>query len=179
MIEGKTLGKPENASGAPGAVATVGGRAELRVPPTVQGAALVLENETGRILAMAGSFSYFASQLNRTSQTQRQPGSAMKPLTYLTALQTGLQPNTLVSDDPITLAPVGANTGIIAREYNNAQREEYYWSPRNADGSAGGTFNMRRGLENWINLLTARPLAGGSISLLFISGVNESDRRTK
>ena len=52
-------------------------------------------------------------------------------------------------------------------------------SPRNADGSAGGTFNMRRGLENWINLLTARPLAGGSISLLFISGVNESDRRTK
>ena len=60
-----------------------GGRAELRVRPTVQGAALVLENKTGRILAMAGSFSYFQSQLNRTSQTQRQPGSAMKPLTYL------------------------------------------------------------------------------------------------
>jgi membrane carboxypeptidase/penicillin-binding protein len=43
---------------------------------------LVLENRTGRILAMAGSFSYALSQLNRTSQTQRQPGSAMKPLTY-------------------------------------------------------------------------------------------------
>ena len=36
----------------------VGGRAELRVRPTVQGSALVLENKTGRILAMAGSFSY-------------------------------------------------------------------------------------------------------------------------
>ena len=42
------------------------GQAQLRVRPTVQGAALVLENKTGRILAMAGSFSYPLSQLNRT-----------------------------------------------------------------------------------------------------------------
>src|SRR6185295_8698593 len=61
--------------------------AQLRVRPTVQGATLVLENKTGRILAMAGSFSYRLSQLNRTSQTRRQPGSVIKPLTYLTALQ--------------------------------------------------------------------------------------------
>ena len=59
------------------------GIAQLRVRPTVQGAALVLENRTGRILAMAGSFSYPLSQLNRVAQSQRQPGSAMKPLTYL------------------------------------------------------------------------------------------------
>ena len=77
----------------------------------MQGAALVLENKTGRILAMAGSFSYALSQLNRTSQTRRQPGSAIKPLTYLTALQKGLQPNTLVSDDPITLPPIAARIG--------------------------------------------------------------------
>ena len=35
-------------------------RAELRVPPVVQGAALVLENKTGKILAMAGGFSVSA-----------------------------------------------------------------------------------------------------------------------
>jgi penicillin-binding protein 1A len=40
-----------------------GARAELRVRPSVQGAALVLENKTGRILAMAGGFSYPLSQL--------------------------------------------------------------------------------------------------------------------
>jgi penicillin-binding protein 1A len=147
-------------NGAP-APAVTGGRADLRVRPSVQGAALVLENKTGRILAMAGSFSYFQSQLNRTSQTQRQPGSAMKPLTYLTALQAGLQPNTLVSDDQITLAPVGANPAIIAREYNSQQREEYYWSPRNADGSMGGALTLRRGLENSVNLVTAHLLEGG------------------
>jgi penicillin-binding protein 1A len=39
-------------------------QARLRVRPSVQGAALVLENRTGRILAMAGSFSYPLSQLN-------------------------------------------------------------------------------------------------------------------
>jgi penicillin-binding protein 1A len=119
VIEDKTVAQPKTAGGAPGAVVSVGGRAELRVRPTVQGAALVLENKTGRILAMAGSFSYFASQLNRTAQTQRQPGSAMKPLTYLTALQAGLQPNTLVSDDPITHAPIGWHRkhGTIAPVY--------------------------------------------------------------
>ena len=52
-------------------------------------------------------------------------------------------------------------------------------SPRNANGSAGGMFTMRRELENSINLVTAHLLAGGIISLLFISGFNESDRRTK
>ena len=110
VIEGKTAAKLKN-GGAPAAVGTVGARAELRVRPTVQGAALVLENKTGRILAMAGSFSYFSSQLNRTSQTQRQPGSAMKPLTYLTGLQAGLQPNTLVSDDPIVMARAAPTKG--------------------------------------------------------------------
>jgi membrane carboxypeptidase/penicillin-binding protein len=138
----------------------------LRIRPTVQGAALVLENKTGRILAMAGSFSYALSQLNRTSQTQRQPGSAMKPLTYLTALQAGLQPNTLVPDDPITLAPVGsggAGNTIISRELGGAAalHPEYFWSPRNADGGIGGLFTMRRGLENSVNVVTAHLLDGG------------------
>ena len=73
-------------------------RAELRIRPKVQGATLVLENKTGRILAMVGGFSYPLSQLNRTSQALRQPGSSIKPLTYLAALHSGLQPNTLILD---------------------------------------------------------------------------------
>jgi len=165
VIKPKAVAKPRGAPGTSSAIAAatvvVGGRAELRMRPTVQGAALVLENRTGRILAMAGSFSYGLSQLNRTSQTQRQPGSAMKPLTYLTALQAGLQPNTLVSDDPITLAPVGSGGGIISREPGGAMREEYFWSPRNADGGSGGLFTMRRGLENSVNIVTAHLLDGG------------------
>ena len=55
-------------------------RAELRIRPAVQGAVVVLENKTGRILAMSGGFSYPLSQLNRSTQATRQPGSAIKPL---------------------------------------------------------------------------------------------------
>ena len=56
---------------------------------------------------MAGGFSYPLSQLNRATQAHRQPGSTLKPLTYLAALAKGLQPNTLVWDAPVTLPPVG------------------------------------------------------------------------
>ena len=88
----------------------------------VQGAALVLENKTGRLLAMAGAFSYPDSQLNRTVQSVRQPGSTLKPLTYLTALQKGLQPNTLVMDEPITLPPIGAIAAMRARRITGRRR---------------------------------------------------------
>ena len=137
-------------------------QAQLRVRPTVEGAALVLENKTGRILAMAGSFSYPMSQLNRTAQTARQPGSAMKPLTYLTALQHGLQPNTLVPNEPITLPPIGMDgRDAISREYDGTARPEDYWSPRNAENDEGGVFTMREGLEFSINIVTAHLLDGG------------------
>ena len=92
-----------------------GTRVELRVRPTVQGVAVVLENRTGRVLAMAGGFSYPLSQLNRVTQSRRQPGSSFKPMTYLAALNSGLQPNTLVDDAPITYPPIGGATAILAR----------------------------------------------------------------
>jgi membrane carboxypeptidase/penicillin-binding protein len=126
-------------------------RAELRVRPTVQGSIVVLENKTGRILAMAGGFSYPLSQLNRATQAVRQPGSAIKPLTYLAALGRGLQPNTLVSDDPITLPPIG----------NGRVRDRDYWTPKNYDGGAGGILTLRRALEYSRNLATVHLLEGG------------------
>jgi penicillin-binding protein 1A len=161
----KTASKPGAAvvAAVPGLPAG-GAQAQLRVRPTVQGAALVLENKTGRILAMAGGFSYPLSQLNRAAQTQRQPGSAIKPITYLTALQHGLQPNTLVMNEPITFPPIGSGADgrdVISREYGGSLRPEDFWSPRNADYDEGGVFTMRRGLENSINVVTAHLLDGG------------------
>ena len=129
-------------------------RADLRVRPTVQGAAVVLDNRTGAVLAMAGGFSYPASQLNRVTQTIRQPGSSMKPFTYLAALRHGLQPNTLVRDQPVTLPPIGGAPG--------ARRDpKDYWSPKNDDGGFGGITTLRRGLEFSKNLVTANLLEGG------------------
>jgi membrane carboxypeptidase/penicillin-binding protein len=124
-------------------------RAELRVRPGVQGTVVVLENKTGRILAMAGGFSYPLSQLNRATQAVRQPGSAIKPLSYLATLGHGLQPNTLVEDDEITLPPIG---GGSAKDH---------WTPKNYDGSGGDTLTLRRALENSRNLATVHLLDGG------------------
>ena len=104
-----------------------GVRAGFRVRPTVQGAAVVLENKTGRILAMTGGFSYPLSQLNRVTQAARQPGSAIKPLSYLAALGKGVQPNTLVMDEPITLPPIGKKRASA----------EDYWTPKNYGGDSG------------------------------------------
>lgn len=131
-----------------------GTRAELRIRPAVQGAAVIIENSTGRILAMAGGFSFPLSQLNRVTQARRQPGSALKPLSYLAALNNGLQPNTLVRDSPITLPPPNKSSHgrYTARDY---------WTPKNYDRSASGVITLRRALENSKNLVTARLLDGG------------------
>jgi membrane carboxypeptidase/penicillin-binding protein len=83
--------------------------AEIRFRPTVQGAALVMENSTGKILAMAGGFSRPLDQYNRALLAKRQAGSTVKPLTYLAALQAGLQENTLIKDEPIDFEPIGNN----------------------------------------------------------------------
>src|SRR5262245_38176506 len=127
-----------------------GTRADLRVRPVVQGSVVVLENKTGRILAMTGGFSYPLSQLNRTTQAVRQPGSAIKPLSYLAALGRGLQPNTRITDAPITLPPLGGRA-----------RDRDYWTPKNYDGSSRGTLTLRQALENSRNLATVHLLDGG------------------
>ncbi len=126
-------------------------RAELRVRPTVQGMVIALENKTGRILAMTGGFSYPLSQLNRATQAVRQPGSTIKPLSYLAALGKGLQPNTLVSDSTITFPPIGGGRG----------NPNDYWTPKNYDGGGGGVMTLRSALENSRNLATVHLLQGG------------------
>lgn len=139
-------GKPTR--GADGKMSKAEAVAELRIRPKVQGATVVVENKTGRILAMVGGFSYPQSQLNRTTQALRQPGSSIKPMTYLAALHRGLQPNTLVIDSGVTLPPIPGVT-------------THYWSPKNYDSSATGAITLRRALEQSKNLVTARLLDGG------------------
>jgi membrane carboxypeptidase/penicillin-binding protein len=70
-------------------------------------------------------------------------------LSYLAALGRGLQPNTLVLDEAITLPPVGGG------------RRGDYWTPKNYDGGGGGTLTLRKALENSRNLATVRLLDGG------------------
>jgi penicillin-binding protein 1A len=71
--------------------------------PDVSGALVTIDPHTGRVQAMSGGFSFEISQFNRATQAHRQPGSAIKPFVYLTALEHGFTPSTLVVDGPLSL----------------------------------------------------------------------------
>ncbi len=112
----------------------------LRQPPDVQGALVSMEPRTGRVVAIAGGFSFAQSQFNRATQAFRQPGSAFKPFVYAAALDTGYTPSTLVLDEPLAI-PDGAG---------------HIWSPKNYDGKSDGPSTLRVGLENSRNQMTVR-----------------------
>src|SRR5262249_48171971 len=69
-----------------------GGQFRLRQVPEVSGAIVAMDPQTGRVLAMAGGFSYDQSQFNRATQALRQPGSSFKPFVYSAALDNGYTP---------------------------------------------------------------------------------------
>jgi len=78
----------------------------------VTDAALVaLQPSTGEILAMVGSPDFYnvpnAGQINMAVSPTRQPGSSIKPLTYLAAFEKGWTPATLIWDVPSQFPPSG------------------------------------------------------------------------
>jgi penicillin-binding protein 1C len=75
-----------------------------------QAAAIVLENQTGNVLAYVGSRDYFAEGgMNDGVQALRQPGSTLKPFLYELALEKRvIRPNTILADVPTYYAIPGA-----------------------------------------------------------------------
>jgi penicillin-binding protein 1B len=64
----------------------------------LQGAVLVIQPKTGYILAMVGGRDYSASQFNRVTQAERQPGSAFKPFVFLAGMDHGFHPASSLSN---------------------------------------------------------------------------------
>lgn len=74
----------------------------------LQGAAVCIDNDTGRVVAIVGGRSqeYVGYTLNRGYQTYRQPGSAIKPLiVYTPSFERGYTPDSIVVDEPIKGGP--------------------------------------------------------------------------
>jgi penicillin-binding protein 1A len=63
--------------------------------------ALVAMSPDGAVRAMVGGRNYAESQYNRAVTAKRQPGSAFKPFVYLTAIESGLTPETVRQDAPL------------------------------------------------------------------------------
>ncbi len=52
----------------------------------VQGAIIVVQPSTGKVLALVGGYNFYDSQLIRATQYSQQPGSAFKPFLYAAAM---------------------------------------------------------------------------------------------
>ena len=79
---------------------------------SLQGAAVTIDNSSGRVVAIVGGRSQKlkGSTLNRAYQSFRQPGSTIKPLiVYTLAFEQGYTPESMVKDEKIEGGPVNAD----------------------------------------------------------------------
>ncbi len=118
-----------------------GGSYALRSIPEIGGAFLAEEVRTGRVLAMQGGFDVVGSAYNRATQAKRQPGSSFKPIVYVTALENGMTPASILVDAPFC---VWQGAGLGNKCF------------RNFDGGYAGPKTMRWGVEQSRNLMTIR-----------------------
>jgi penicillin-binding protein 1A len=76
-------------------------RAVLHQQPEVQGALLAIDLASDDVLALVGGYDFAASELDRATQSLRQPGSAFKPIVYTAAVANGFTPASIVMDSPV------------------------------------------------------------------------------
>jgi len=113
----------------------------LKQLPNINGAIIVMDPYTGRVLSMVGGFSFKLSEFNRATQAKRQPGSAFKPFVYAAALENGFTPSTLVLDAPFVM---DQGEGLKT------------WKPENYGKKFYGPSTLRTGIEKSRNLMTVR-----------------------
>ncbi|MEZ4615827.1 MAG: transglycosylase domain-containing protein [Caldilineaceae bacterium] len=173
-------------------------------------AAIILDSQSGEILAMVGSPDYFDAAIQgnlNAALAERQPGSAIKPLTYAAALdpawaaQAGVQPltpATIIADLPTTFYVTdekGGNTPYVPVNYDRA-----YHGPVSVRTALANSYNIpavktldRIGVETLKRIATqagittfggdfglALTLGGGEVKLLELTaafGIFENGRR--
>ncbi|MBK9924483.1 MAG: transglycosylase domain-containing protein [Anaerolineales bacterium] len=110
------------------------------------GALVAIKPSTGEILAMVGSPDFnndaISGQVNMATSPTRQPGSSIKPITYLAAFEKGWTPATWIWDVP-TEFPDGANPP---------------YTPKNYDDRFHGGMTVRTALSNSFNIPAVKTL---------------------
>jgi penicillin-binding protein 1A len=107
------------------------------------GAVVVLDNQTGQLLAMVGGTQWDTeNQFNRAWQARRQPGSSFKMFVYAAALEAGFTPEHEFAD-----------TEAVFNYDTNP------WNPANSDGRFMGPIPLRTGLQFSRNLVAAKVMA--------------------
>ena len=109
----------------------------------LQAALLSLEADTGDVKAMVGGRDFGESQFNRAVQSQRQPGSAFKPILYTAAMENGFTPGSIMIDAPFVVEDVGSRRR---------------WKPVNSDDKFRGPMTLYQALVSSRNLISIKIL---------------------
>ncbi|HYX93041.1 MAG TPA: transglycosylase domain-containing protein, partial [Myxococcaceae bacterium] len=117
-----------------------GDRVALGGRPWGEGAAVVVENATGNVLALVGGYEVGLEGFVRATQARRQPGSSFKPYVYAAKLLKGGSQLDTVLDAPVVLPAGGGKT----------------WAPKNYTGRFAGYLPMRSALAQSINTVAVR-----------------------
>jgi penicillin-binding protein 1C len=125
--------------------------ATLAANRATNGALVAIRPQTGEILAMVGSPDFYNEdidgQVNMATSPTRQPGSSIKPFTYLAAFEKGWTPATLIWDVPSYFTPSGLP---------NDPGELYV--PVNYDRRFRGPVTVRSALANSYNIPAVKTL---------------------
>ncbi len=113
----------------------------LRQIPEVNGSILAMDPHNGKVLAMMGGYIDAPNQFNRAIQAKRQPGSSLKTFAYIAALENGMNPATVIIDEPISL---NQGPGLPLYQPSNFSHQFY------------GPTTLRIGLEKSLNVTTIR-----------------------
>ncbi len=115
------------------------------------GAVVAMDPNTGEILAMVGSADFYneaiSGQVNMALTETRQPGSSIKPITYLAAFEKDWTPSTLIWDVPGSYPPSG-----------RADDPSAPYEPVNYDGRFHGPVTVRSALANSYNIPAVKAL---------------------
>ncbi|MEN6556065.1 MAG: transglycosylase domain-containing protein [Anaerolineaceae bacterium] len=115
------------------------------------GALVAMDPNTGEILAMVGSADFYndaiSGQVNMALTETRQPGSSIKPITYLAAFEKDWTPSTLIWDVPGSFPPSGREDDPSAP-----------YEPVNYDGRFHGPVTVRSALANSYNIPAVKTL---------------------
>ena len=121
--------------------------AELEAVHVTNGAAIMMDPQSGEILSMVGSKDYadpdYDGKVN-VVMSLRQPGSAIKPVTYAAAFNEGYSPATSILDVPT--------------KFSGGTEGEYY-EPKNYDGKFRGPVQLRYALASSLNVPAVKLLS--------------------
>lgn len=125
--------------------------AQMTEKNATNGAVVVMSSKTGEIFSMVGSADFYnpaiSGQVNMALSNTRQPGSAIKPLTFLAAFEKDWTPATLIWDVPTSFRP-------SADPFDSSPDYE----PVNYDGRFHGPVTVRSALANSFNIPAVKAL---------------------